>query len=59
MANTNVGDKPQIAVDDDDDDLFGDKLNTEGKRLRRMMRKGLNGQADDLFESDSVSAILP
>lgn len=56
MANANVGDKPQIEEDDEEeDDLFGDKLNTEGKKLRKMMKKRSNGQADDVFgESDSV-----
>jgi len=51
-----VGDKPQIDEDEDGEgDLFGDNLNQEGKKLKRMMRKRLNGQADDLFsESDSV-----
>ena len=39
MANANVGDKPQIEQDgdDEDDDLFGEKLNYEGKKLRKMI----------------------
>ncbi|ORX34102.1 hypothetical protein BD324DRAFT_683542 [Kockovaella imperatae] len=55
LANANVGDRPQIEEDedDDDDDLFGDGLNQEGKRLRKMMRK--RGVMEDEFgtsESD-------
>lgn len=56
MANANVGDRPQIEDDDDDDDddLFGDsKLNSEGKKLRRMMKE--RGGMDDYDSSDSVS----
>ncbi|KAK8865657.1 hypothetical protein IAR55_000802 [Kwoniella newhampshirensis] len=40
LANANVGDRPQIGPDDDEDDLFGDnELNDEGKKLRKIMKK--------------------
>ena len=53
LANANVGDRPQIESGDesDDDDLFGEKLNGEGKRIKRMMKK--RGERDDLFDDDS------
>lgn len=55
LANANVGDRPQIDDndDDDEDDLFGDgKLNSEGKRLRKMIRD--RDGDDDYDSSDSV-----
>lgn len=53
MANANVGDQPQIADEDADDDLFGDRrLDAEGKKLKRTLKKR-NGT--DAFDSDSVS----
>ena len=60
MANVNVGDRPQIDSGEDEDeekdDLFGDKLNIEGKRLRRMMKK--RDANDDMYDSGSVSEPL-
>ncbi|ORY28592.1 hypothetical protein BCR39DRAFT_534269 [Naematelia encephala] len=55
LANANVGDRPQIddeASDEDLEEMLDDgKLNSEGKRLRRMMKKR---GGDDLFgDSDS------
>ncbi|ODO07389.1 transcription initiation factor TFIIF subunit alpha [Cryptococcus wingfieldii CBS 7118] len=60
LANANVGDRPQIANDDEDeDDLFGDNnLDDEGKKLRKIMRKRMreNGEDYDMDEdSDSDS----
>jgi hypothetical protein len=57
LANANVGDKPQIEdVDDQDDE--SDRLGTEGRKLRRMMRKNNreddNGEEDMYGSSDSV-----
>ena len=58
MANANVGDRPQIDTpsdeEEEEEDLFGDKLNTEGKRLRSMMRKRRKAEDEDGFEG-SVS----
>ncbi|WVQ85602.1 hypothetical protein IAT38_007768 [Cryptococcus sp. DSM 104549] len=61
LANANVGDRPQIAEDDDEDDLFGDQaLDDEGKKLRKIMKKrrreGQEGyDSDDDSDSDSDS----
>lgn len=55
LANRNVGDRPQIeekvkSDDDDEEDPFA--LTSEGRRLRRMMRK--RGEEErDLYGSDS------
>ena len=57
MANANVGDRPQIESDgSDDDDMEADRLNAEGKRLRRMMKKR-GAVVDESGDSDSVSCI--
>ncbi|OWZ55292.1 transcription initiation factor TFIIF subunit alpha [Cryptococcus neoformans c45] len=59
VANANVGDRPQIDAEDDEDDLFGDKsLDDEGKKLRKIMRRRMreNGEDYDIDdESDSDS----
>ena len=59
MANANVGDKPQIGSDKEEDDLFGDKeheLTKDGKRMRKLMRKrAANGEEDLWGSSDSDS----
>ena len=53
LANRNVGDRPQLeenSDDDDEEDPFA--LTSEGRRLRRMMRK--RGEEErDLYGSDS------
>jgi transcription initiation factor TFIIF subunit alpha len=57
LANANVGDRPQIdSGDESDDDLLGDRLNTEGKKLKRMMRKR-GDRDDDIFGSDEDVSI--
>lgn len=57
LANANVGDRPQIdseSEDDLEDDLFGEnKLNGEGKKLRKMIKKG-GGVEDGYGTSESV-----
>lgn len=56
IANANVGDRPQIGDDlDDEEDLFGNKeLTRDGRKLRKMMRKRMG--SEDLFgDSDEVS----
>ncbi|WVN85568.1 uncharacterized protein L203_100716 [Cryptococcus depauperatus CBS 7841] len=61
LANANVGDRPQIAAEGDEDDLFGyNSLNDEGKKLKKIMRKRMkeNGEdydVDEDEESDSDS----
>ncbi|WWD18160.1 hypothetical protein CI109_102609 [Kwoniella shandongensis] len=58
LANTNVGDRPQIAADDDEDDLFGDnELNDEGKKLRKIMKKRReeDPNENDYMDSDEDS----
>lgn len=58
-ANANVGDRPHVdESDDDDDDLFGDKrdkLDSEGKRLRKLMRKHGREDEQDLYASTDDS----
>ena len=55
MANANVGDRPQIESDgDDEDEMEGDRLNAEGKRLRKMMKRR-GAVVNEFGESDSVS----
>lgn len=55
LANANVGDRPQIGDEDDDedDDLFG-KLTSEGKRLRKVMRR--RGEDEDLYASSDSNS---
>lgn len=55
MANANVGDRPQIESDSDNDSLFGDKptLTSDGKKLKKLMRA--RGSSPGLFpDSDDV-----
>ncbi|WWC68393.1 uncharacterized protein I206_102319 [Kwoniella pini CBS 10737] len=60
LANANVGDKPQIADEDgeDDGDLFGEKkkYSDEGKKLKRIMKKRQeDGEDEDMFSDDDES----
>ncbi|KAL7423697.1 transcription factor IIF subunit tfg1 [Cryptotrichosporon argae] len=59
LANANVGDRPQIDDEgDDEDDLFGDgenaRLTSEGKRLRKAMRK--RAEEDGVYDSSDESS---
>lgn len=57
VANANVGDRPQIDAEDDEDDLFGDKsLDDEGKKLRKIMRRRMRENGEDYdIDDESVS----
>lgn len=57
VANANVGDRPQIDAEDDEDDLFGDKsLDDEGKKLRKIMRRRMKENGEDYdIDDESVS----
>jgi hypothetical protein len=53
MANATVGDRPQIEEDEDSDEER-ERLNDNGKQLRKALRK--RGELDDIFGSeDEVS----
>ncbi|WVW80394.1 hypothetical protein I302_102375 [Kwoniella bestiolae CBS 10118] len=55
LANANVGDRPQIAEDDDEEDLFGEKkkYSDEGKQLKKILKKRAeDGEDDNMFSDD-------
>jgi len=56
MANATVGDRPQIEEEDDSDEER-QRLNDNGKQLRKALRK--RGERDDIFGSDDEVSFLP